>query len=217
MNARLPQPGSSCAAISDDPLGLTRIFDPEIRIAQWRRPVDTVIAEWLDAHADNLGIGFRQTLAAGDTPKLGRLPAGAGRDALAADLGLLAEMFGELLDAPTIGLRLEVVGKAMCPRLHIDRVGIRLLCTYRGPGSEWVEDAAVDRRFLGAASGGLPDETSGLLLPGHRIERIPPFAVALLKGSLWQDSGGLGIVHRSPAVPEGQGPRVLVALDASWD
>jgi hypothetical protein len=197
MNARLPQPGPSCAAISDDPLGLTRIFDPEIRIAQWRRPVDTVIGEWLDAHADNLGIGFRQTLA--------------------ADLGLLGEMFGELLDAPTIGLRLEVVRKAMCPRLHVDRVGIRLLCTYRGPGSEWVEDAAVDRRFLGAASGGRPDESSGLLLPGHLIERIPPFAVALLKGSLWQDSGGLGIVHRSPAVPAGQGPRVLVALDASWD
>jgi len=217
MNARLPQPTPSCAAISDDPLGLTRIFDPEIRIAQWRRPVDTVIGEWLDAHADNLGIGFRQTLAAGETPELGRLPAGAGRDALAADLGLLGEMFGELLDAPTIGLRLEVVRKAMCPRLHVDRVGIRLLCTYRGPGSEWVEDAAVDRRFLGAASGGRPDESSGLLLPGHRIERIPPFAVALLKGSLWQDSGGLGIVHRSPAVPEGQGPRVLVALDASWD
>lgn len=217
MNARLPQPGPSCAAISDDPLGLTRIFAPEIRIAQWRRPVDTVIAEWLDAHADNLGSGFRQTLATGTTPDLGRLPAGAGRNALAADLGLLAEMFGELLDAPTIGLRLEVIGKAMCPRLHVDRVGIRLLCTYRGPGSEWVEDAAVDRRFLGAASGGQPDESSGLLLPGHRIERIPPFAVALLKGSLWQDSGGLGIVHRSPAVPAGQGPRVLVALDASWD
>lgn len=217
MNARLPQPSPSCAAISDDPLDLTRIFDPEIRIAQWRRPVDAVIVEWLDAHADNLGSGFRQTLVAGETPELDRLPAGAGRDALAADLELLAEMLGELLDAPTIGLRLEVVGKAMCPRLHVDRVGIRLLCTYRGPGSEWVEDAAVDRRFLGAASGGQPDESSGLLLPGHRIERIPSFAVALLKGSLWQDSGGLGIVHRSPAVPEGQGPRVLVALDASWD
>ncbi len=105
-------------------------------------------------------------------------------------------------------------GGAMCPRLHVDRVGIRMLCTYRGPGTEWVDDAAVDRRFLGAASGGKPDEVSGLLRPGHRIERVPPFAVALLKGSLWQGNGGRGIVHRSPGV--GEGLRVLVALDAGW-
>ncbi len=129
---------------------------------------------------------------------------------------LLADMLAELLDAESIGYRLEVVGKAMCPRLHVDRVGIRLLCTYRGPGTEWVEDAAVDRRFLGAASGGQPDEMSGLLLAGHRIEAIPPFAVALLKGSLWQGNDGRGIVHRSPAVAADEAPRVLLAMDAGW-
>ena len=74
----------------------------------------------------------------------------------------------------------------------------------------------MDRRFLGAASCGLPDEESGLLLAGHRIEAIPPFAVALLKGSLWQGNGGRGIVHRSPAVAVEQAPRVLLAMDAGW-
>lgn len=216
MNAPLPSSITSCASIGNDALGLTRIFDPQIQLAQWRRPVDTVITDWLETHAVDLGSGFRQTLSPGRTPDLGRLPAGAGRDALAVDLTLLAEMLGELLDAPTIGLRLEVVRQAMCPRLHVDRVGIRLLCTYRGPGTDWVEDASVDRSFLGAASGGLPDDCSGLLLPGYRFESIPPFAVALLKGNLWQGNGGRGIVHRSPAIPDNQLPRVLVALDAGW-
>lgn len=216
MNAPLPLPLTSCASIGDDPLSLTRIFDAEIQLAQWRRPVDTSIAHWLDANANDLGYGFRQTLSPGQAPELGKLPAGAGRDALTQDLALLAEMLGELLDAPTIGLRLEVVRQAMCPRLHVDRVGIRMLCTYRGPGTEWVEEAAVDRRFLGAASGGKPDENSGLLQPGHHIEHIPPYTVALLKGCLWQGNNGRGIVHRSPKVPEQQGPRVLVALDAGW-
>lgn len=215
MNAALPRHATSCCAIADAALGLTRIFDPQIQLAQWRRPVDTVIADWLETHADDLGSGLRQTLSPGQIPDLGRLPAGAGRDALAVDIALLADMLGELLDAPTIGLRLEVVRQAMCPRLHVDRVGIRLLCTYCGPGTEWVEDARVDRRFLGAASGGQPDALSGLLLAGHRIEAIPPFAVALLKGSLWQGNGGRGIVHRSPVVPHP--PRVLVALDAAWN
>lgn len=216
MNAPLPRHATRCCAIADNPLGLTRIFDPEIELAQWRRPADPVIADWLAAYAGDLGSGLRQVLTPGQRPDLGRLPSGDGRDALAADIALQAEILGELLDAASIGFRLEVVGKAMCPRLHVDRVGIRLLCTYRGPGTEWVEDAAVDRRFLGAASGGLPDETSGLLLPGHRIETIPPFAVALLKGSLWQGNGGRGIVHRSPTVAADEAPRVLLAMDAGW-
>lgn len=216
MNAPLPRHATRCCAIADDPLGLTRTFEPEIQLTQWRRPADPVIADWLAAHANDLGSGLRQTLAPGQQPDLGRLPTGAGRDALAADIALLADMLAELLDAASIGYRLDVVGKAMCPRLHVDRVGIRLLCTYRGPGTEWVEEAAVDRRFLGAASGGQPDETSGLLLPGHRIEAIPPFAVALLKGSQWQGNGGRGIVHRSPAVSADEAPRVLLAMDAGW-
>lgn len=216
MNAPLPRHATSNSAIADEPLGLTRIFDPEIQLAQWRRPAEPVIAEWLAAHASDLGSGLRQTLAQGQQPDLCRLPPGAGRDALAADIALLADMLTELLDAETIGYRLEVVGKAMCPRLHVDRVGIRLLCTYRGPGTEWVEDASVNRRFLGAASGGQPDERSGLLFAGHRIEAIPPFAVALLKGSLWQGNAGQGIVHRSPAIATEQAPRVLLAMDAGW-
>jgi hypothetical protein len=217
MNAPLPRQVTSNCAIADDPLGLTRIFDPEIQLAQWRRPAEPVIADWLTAHAKDLGSGMRQTLAPGQQPDLGRLPAGVGRDALATDIALLAEILGELLDAATIGYRLEVVGKAMCPRLHVDRVGVRLLCTYRGPGTEWVDDASVDRHFLGAASGGQPDETSGLLLAGHRVEVIPPFAVALLKGSLWQGNDGRGIVHRSPGIAAEQAPRVLLAMDAGWE
>lgn len=216
MNAPLPRHATRSCAIADDPLGLTRIFDPEIQLAQWRRPAEPVIADWLSTHASDLGSGLRQTLTPGEQPDLNRLPPGDGRDALAADIVLLADMLAELLDATNIGYRIEVVGKAMCPRLHVDRVGIRLLCTYRGPGTEWVEDASVDRRFFGAASGGQPDDTSGLLMAGHRIEVIPPFAVALLKGSLWQDNDGRGIVHRSPAIAVEQAPRVLLAMDAGW-
>jgi hypothetical protein len=216
MNAALPRQITRNCAITNDPLGLTRIFAPEIQLAQWRRPPDTVIANWLEENAGNLGSGLRQTIAPGQTPDLGRLPAGAGREALAADIVLLAEVLSELLDATTIGFRLEVVGQAMCPRLHVDRVGIRLLCTYRGPGTEWVEDASVDRRYLGAGAGGKPDDVSGLLLAGHRIEAIPPFAVALLKGNLWQGNDGRGIVHRSPALADKDVPRVLLAMDAGW-
>lgn len=48
MNAALPRHATSCCAIAGAALGLTRIFDPQIQLAQWRRPVDTVIADWLE-------------------------------------------------------------------------------------------------------------------------------------------------------------------------
>ncbi|TVR65616.1 MAG: DUF1826 domain-containing protein [Candidatus Competibacteraceae bacterium] len=39
-------------------------------------------------------------------------------------------------------------------------------------------------------------------------------AIALLKGEAWPGNAGHGLIHRSPAVPAGEGPRVLVAIDA---
>ena len=195
---------------------LPRIFDPAVQLAIWQRPVDPLIGGYLDASLADLGSGVRQQLKPGESPDLSRLPAGDGRDALNTDITLLADILAELLDAKTIGLRLEVIGKAMCPRLHVDRLGIRLLCTYRGPGSEWVDDEGVDRSRLGVGANGLPDESSGLLGPSSRIEVIPPFAVALLKGSLWQGNGGRGVIHRSPAVAPSEAPRILLAMDAGW-
>lgn len=195
---------------------LLRIFEPAVQLAIWQRPVDPLIAGYLNASLDDMGSGLRQQLKPGESPDLSRLPGGDGRDALNADITLLADILGELLDAKTIGLRLEVIGKAMCPRLHVDRLGIRLLCTYRGPGSEWVDDEEVDRSRLGAGANGLPDESSGLLGPSSRIEVIPPFAVALLKGSLWQGNAGRGVIHRSPAIAPSEAPRILLAMDAGW-
>ncbi|WP_367115613.1 DUF1826 domain-containing protein [Thiohalocapsa sp.] len=52
------------------------------------------------------------------------------------------EVFGELLGCPRIGLRLEVLHRPMCPRWHRDHNGIRLLCTWLGPGTQWLDDAA---------------------------------------------------------------------------
>ncbi|MBL7650356.1 MAG: DUF1826 domain-containing protein, partial [Candidatus Hydrogenedentes bacterium] len=92
----------------------------------------------------------------------------------------------------------------------------RLLCTYRGPGTEWLDDATADRSKLGIGAGGLPDDQSGLLGSGTQIQRIPGFAVALLKGSLWQGNGRRGIIHRSPAVPADGFPRVVLAADGVW-
>lgn len=217
MNARsdilAPPPHT---LISQTPAELIDIFAADTQLAVWERPIDPAIATYLDASRQRLGSGLRISLSPGALPDLSGLPDGPGRSALADDIRQLTELLGELLDCPRIGMRLEVIGKAMCPRLHVDRVGIRLLCTYRGPGTEWISDSGADQRKLGAGAGGQPDEVSGLFGPETRIESVAPFAVSLLKGSLWQGNTGRGIIHRSPDVPTKQLPRVVLALDGMW-
>ncbi|MDP2246715.1 MAG: DUF1826 domain-containing protein, partial [Nitrosomonadales bacterium] len=155
-------------------------------------------------------------LNTGDSLPLHLLPVSPGREDFAADIAFLAEMYGDLLGCPTIGLRLEVLSRAMCPRFHVDHTGIRLLCTYRGPGTEWLEDTAADRSKLGPASAGMRAEDSDIILDQAGIHTVPPYAIALLKGTRWQGNLGRGIIHRSPAVSANTAPRVMLALDALW-
>ncbi len=92
-----------------------------------------------------------------------------------------------------------------------------MLCTYRGPGTQWLDEGCADRAFLGSRSGGQPDDVSGLIRDTAGIHTAPSFAIVLLKGDRWQGNAGRGIIHRSPLVGGSEAPRVLVAIDAVWD
>lgn len=197
-------------------LGLTEIFAPHCQIAVAERPPVASINRYLSAVSASLGEGFRVSLTAGDVLPKRFLPDAPGREDFATDIAFLVEIYGDLLGCPAVGVRLEVLSRAMCPRFHVDHTGIRLLCTYRGPGTEWLEDAAADRSKLGPVSAGMCDEVSGIITDPKGIHRVKPYAIALLKGSRWQGNAGQGVVHRSPAVPVNEVPRVMLALDALW-
>ena len=195
---------------------LTEIFEPHCQIAIAKRRPVAAIDGYLSTVANRLGEGFRVSLKAGESLPLHLLPASPGREDFAADIAFLVGIYNDLLGCPAIGLRLEVLNCAMCPRFHVDHTGIRLLCTYRGPGTEWLEDRAADRSKLGPVSAGICDEDSGIILSPTGIHHVEPYAIALLKGSRWQGNAGRGVVHRSPAVSVDEAPRVMLALDALW-
>ncbi len=196
--------------------GLVRIFEPEIQLCHLPRSPDPLIERYLAA-APRLGEGFRQVVEVRQGCAADLLPDLPGRQALINDMAFIVAVYGDLLGCHRVALRLEVIRRAMCPRFHVDRTGIRLLCTYRGPGTEWLESEAADRERLGHAAGGLDDEHSGLIRSNAGVGQVAPFAIALLKGELWQGNDHRGAIHRSPAVPEPDAPRVLLALDAVWD
>ena len=181
------------------------IFTPAVQVCVYRRPSLLRLQAALAQQAETgTLIGFRRVVDAGRPLPALPLPEPAIAAGAAQELGFLVEVFGELLGCPRIGLRLEVLDRAMCPRWHRDHNGIRLLCTWLGPGTQWLDDTASP----------VPDPA---LLPADAPPsgRAAPFDLVLLKGGLWQGNAGRGAIHRSPD-PAGA-VRCLVALDALWD
>ena len=121
---------------------------------------------------------------------------------LRADIVRLATVYTDLIGCPETGLRFVGLEGAMCPRFHIDRVGVRLLCTYRGPGTQWGRRDAL-----------LPIDSP----PASPVGQARAFDVLLLKGSTWPGNEHLGAVHRSPDPGRASYPRLLLSIDAVWN
>ncbi|MDJ0806499.1 MAG: DUF1826 domain-containing protein [Gammaproteobacteria bacterium] len=185
---------------------LVEIFDPGVQVCTWQREIDPAIETYLSQLHQTEELQVIETLSPAAQPVLDCLPAGPGRASLIDDLSLLCEVVCELLGCREVGLRLARLRRTMCPGWHIDRVGIRLVCTYQGPGTQWLDDQVVDRR-----DPHLERMEEGAFLQATLGE------VVLLKGALWQGNDRLGAVHRSPEVAGGASLRTLVTLDPLWE
>ncbi len=117
-------------------------------MCSWQRSIDPLITTYLSGLAQHGKLQFIETLEPHDRATLEALPDGEGRQLLVQDLALLTEIFCDLLGSPAVGLRRARIENAMCPKWHIDRVPIRLLCTYEGPGTEWLNDCVFRRKVI---------------------------------------------------------------------
>jgi hypothetical protein len=200
---------------------LSDIAHPRISLALWRRQADPRIArEVADLTAERLPDGrialSSSATQAGCMARLqGLLQAHAlepeGFGWWLADMAMLAELFADLvtrtLGPRPITARVETLDDVACPRFHVDRTCLRLLCSYRGPGTEWLPDEEIDRLALENRQ---PNEQ---IQCGAQPRALQPFWVGLFKGECFPGNAGRGQVHRSPAVPP-DGLRVLFCLDA---
>jgi len=197
---------------------LVRIFDDDIDVCMHPRPAQPLLARYLRqvAMEGELSSGLEMIVEAESASWSAALPDGSGRELLIADLQHLVQLFVELLGCPRVGLRLRVLERAMCPRFHVDQTTVRMLCTYFGPGTEWLDERAANRQKLGTGANGLADTNSGLVLDPAEITRAPTFALVLLKGCAWPRNAHRGAIHRSPAADAEAPWRALVSLDAVW-
>lgn len=206
---RLPPPVS---AASSDWSVLTRIFDDQVNLAILQRKLNEQIIIFAQSLRDQAcGMNLRVTLtsvAAVESVMPEKYQSLPGHDAFIADLRELVEAYWLLFTPKAVGLRLHVLDYAMCPRFHTDHVPVRLITSYEGVGTCWLEESDVQRRLLGKTLSGRPDphEEAG------SIQSLKAGDVGLFKGDAWIGNEGRGVVHRSPACGQ-EGARVVVTLD----
>lgn len=203
------------ADFSEELSGLAGIYQDDVNLMVWQRDLeeDTKQAVTAVLSAGN-NFSLNQIVTPENVTKsLERgLPNVNGLEALIRDIALLVDAYCCLFDLDTAGLRLTQVDSAMCPRFHVDQVPCRLITTYQGPATQWLEEDSLNRQKLGRGSNGQPDSSSGLIKANANIQQISVGDVALLKGERWEGNEGRGSVHRSPGVENGQ-YRLLLTLD----
>lgn len=115
---------------------------------------------------------------------------------LAADVSVIAGLYCAALDLARFELRLEVVRTDSCRKFHADYVTARLITTYAGEGTDWLDQADAAR----VAAGQEP----------RRINRLNAFDVGLFKGKLATETPA---IHRSPPIAATGGARLLLVLN----
>ncbi|WP_339491669.1 DUF1826 domain-containing protein [Pseudomonas sp. EA_15y_Pfl2_R67] len=196
----------------DTPGVFTQILDDGTNLAVWQRQLPAHISDFASmvlAMDQPLAESRVLDLPAEDIlPALRGLAAGfsdlQGYEGFIADVSWLVSAFACLLGAQRVGLRLRALDKAMCPRFHVDHVPVRLLTTYAGVGSQWLEEGAMDRRRLAEPEAEPSDP--------RVIQQFRCGDVGLLKGEKWHGNEGLGLIHRSPEPALGQ-RRLILTLD----
>ena len=190
---------------------LTEVLHDGVNLALWQRRlapqvedfVQVLLAQPLEvAESLQIEIGADEVLRM--PPLLSAQADLHGHAAFVADVAWLVEAFACLLDARRVGLPLRSLASPTCPRSHVAHVWLRLISTYSGAASEWLPEAAMDRRRLGDPAAEPEAETL--------IERAAAGHVLLAKGEKWVGNEGQGLIHRSPAPPPGE-RRLLLTLD----
>ena len=183
---------------------LAVIRDPGCAVALCQRQPDRNVLEWLERldsdrlpkarvilPPDRISEALEQICDISDTPDCEE------RKRLIDDVTKLAKVFADLMKTAHLRLRFDVVTTNSCKKFHIDRITARLLCTYRGTGTQY---------------GFSVDGTE----PDH-ILTVPTGSPIVLRGSLWPETPKSGILHRSPPI-EGTGEyRSILVLDPIFD
>ena len=129
------------------------------------------------------------------------------------DLAELGTEFAAVTHGGDVRVRLSRVTDEACAVFHADTLPARLLCTYHGPGMQWVDAPDVCSAELGLRGRSIAAANAAIVPDPARIRTMSTGAVAIFKGRLWPGGTGRGLVHRSYPVCCPDHARLRLVID----
>ncbi|SLN53270.1 DUF1826 domain-containing protein [Ruegeria meonggei] len=190
--------------VTDTPDGLARIAQPGCAATLWRRQLALEFQTWIDA-LDPLKLPKARLVLRPDAVKdamrhlceivgMEDIPE---RAWLEEDISDLATRFAEMMRAPYLRLRLDTITTNACRKFHIDALHARLICTYRGTGTQY---------------GISPDGEDP-----KRVFTVGTGAPMVMRGTLWPQNPRSGLLHRSPPIEGTDETRLVLVLDPVFE
>lgn len=190
--------------VTDTPEGLARIAMPGCAATIWLRKPDSAFQIWIDGLDPSQLPKARLILRPHAVPDAVRhlcdiagLEDTAERRWLEEDVSDLVARFAQMMQAPYLRVRLDVINTNACRKFHIDAIHARLICTYRGTGTQY-----------GISTDG-QDPT--------RVFTVATGAPMIMRGTLWPQTPPSGLLHRSPPIAGTGETRLVLVLDPVFD
>jgi len=199
---------------SDRPSVLARVRHAGVDVTVWRREIAPRLAAELAKWTHEADVEPFDEVVPAKAPPIERAVAvlpDAVRDAVAFDASMLLAYFDAIVPARVVRLFLGVVREDQCRKFHVDAVALRMVTTYVGPGTEWLDEADVDRAALARRIRSPAAANAEIVRRPDGVRRARPGDVLMLKGSRDATAAGRGAVHRSPPI-EHRGERRFVLM-----
>ncbi|MDR4515658.1 DUF1826 domain-containing protein [Nitrosomonas sp.] len=201
------RPESSVCISGNAPEILTRIYDTHIKLCIYKRTMSANVKDYAIFLKNTFHtLLLTQIVSLHNLNDLlcVSLPEHQYRQSFIEDVYTVVEMFACLFELQQIGFRLCVLNKTMCPRFHTDRVPCRLITSYSGKGTEWLDCMTYSSNFLEALNQ-KPENSDS-------VQRLNSGDIALFKGDKWEGHEHSGVIHRSPDI-DAEEMRLLLSLD----
>lgn len=190
----------ACTDLADFAAEYSSALKPEHAGEAWSRKIPFTVLSWLDELSPETLPRGRLVLpvrsvkrAVGHLFDMARLPECTERDWLLADIERLAKTFGDEMDSEYLRLRLDVINTNACRKFHVDAISARLLCTYRGTGTQYgLGENGEDPRQIFTVDRGDPILLHGTLRPNRPLPTL---------------------LHRSPPIEGTEETRLVLVLD----
>ena len=180
--------------------GLYAIRKPSVPAVIWRRTPLSKFQTWIDSLSDEQLPSARISLplnaiseALTEVMQISGTPACVQRETLMDDITALANVFAKINQTKFLRLRLEAITGNKCSKFHVDAVTTRLVCTYRGPGTQYCFSA---------------DDCNS-----SNIHDVPTSSPIVMRGTLWPTEKRSDFLHRSPPIDGSGKTRLLLVLD----